>query len=486
MRGLRLAAFVLLLPLAFSGCQQALTEEPRTSAVTPESGAGSYASVLIDDVPHVRQKPDFCGEACVAMWLARLAHDATQDDVFNFSGLDPAEGRGCYTRELVAAVSNLGFKRAGAWHEIAADDADAIEAHFAALHADLTRGVPSIVCMHYDDRAGTTEHFRLVLGYDADKDEVVYHEPAADRAAYQRMDRAKFQKLWPLRSGRDAKRLVVRIPLEKEKLAERPRKKGLTSADYAQHVLRLKEKLPEGFSVVVQEPFVVVGDEPLGAVRRRAENTVKWAVDRLQQDYFEKEPERILEIWLFQDKESYEQNVEAVFGETPTTPFGYYSARHGALIMNIATGGGTLVHEIVHPFIAANFPGCPSWFNEGLASLYEQAADRDGHIVGLTNWRLSGLQKSIRGKSVPSFATLCGTSTNEFYGDDRGTNYAQARYLCYYLQENGLLVKYYHAFRKNVKDDPTGYETLKETLGASDMRKFQAEWEDFVSRLKFE
>ena len=34
--------------------------------------------------------------------------------------------------------------------------------------------------------------------------------------------------------------------------------------------------------------------------------------------------------------------------------------------MNISTGGGTLVHEIVHPFIEANFPACPPWLNEGL------------------------------------------------------------------------------------------------------------------------
>ena len=25
------------------------------------------------------------------------------------------------------------------------------------------------------------------------------------------------------------------------------------------------------------------------------------------------------------------------------------------------TGGGTLVHEIVHPFLRANFPECPAW-----------------------------------------------------------------------------------------------------------------------------
>ena len=49
--------------------------------------------------------------------------------------------------------------------------------------------------------------------------------------------------------------------------------------------------------------------------------------------------------------------------------------------MNISTGGGTLVHEIVHPFIQSNFPNCPSWFNEGLGSLYEQCRERNGKIV---------------------------------------------------------------------------------------------------------
>ena len=50
--------------------------------------------------------------------------------------------------------------------------------------------------------------------------------------------------------------------------------------------------------------------------------------------------------------------------------------------MNISTGGGTLVHEIVHPFVAANFPNCPAWFNEGLGSLYEQSGEVNGAIHG--------------------------------------------------------------------------------------------------------
>jgi len=78
---------------------------------------------------------------------------------------------------------------------------------------------------------------------------------------------------------------------------------------------------------------------------------------------------KILDIWLFQDAASYEKNTLLLFKEKPSTRTVTIQARHKALIMNIATGGGTLVHEIVHPFVEANFPACPPWLNErpGLA-----------------------------------------------------------------------------------------------------------------------
>jgi hypothetical protein len=156
--------------------------------------------------------------------------------------------------------------------------------------------------------------------------------------------------------------------------------------------------------------------------------------------------------------------------------------------MNIATGGGTLVHEMVHSFMGSNFPACPSWFNEGLASLYEQCGAKNGKIYGYTNWRLAGLQKAIREKRVPEFKELCSTTTHQFYNRDKGTNYGQARYLCYYLQEHGLLRKYYADFRKNAAADPTGFETLKKTLGMKtdeDMKKFKKDWEKWVLKLRF-
>ena len=455
-------------------------------AALSRDNAPIYKDVLIRDVPHVQQKPDFCGEACTEMIFRKLGSKLTQDDVFNSSGLNPESGRGCYTRELSVALKALGFKTGDVFYKVRASSAAAdMEQQWKAVHDDLLRGVPSIVCTHFSDRPDTTEHFRLVLGYAAATDEVIYNEPAEKDGAYRRMKRDAFIKLWPLQYDQQWW-TAIRLRLEVQKLASPPPVQGFTAADYAQHVIALREKLPNAsFAIVVQPPFVVIGDEDAAMVRLRAEQTVKWAVDKLKQDFFTKDPADILDVWLFRGKLSYERNAKALFNDKPSTPYGYYSAENKALVMNIATGGGTLVHEIVHPFMRTNFPACPDWLNEGLGSLYEQASARDGHIIGLTNWRLAKLQDAIKAGDVPPFEDLTGVTGKQFYGDDPGTNYAQARYLCYYLQEKGLLVKFYREFVANQKEDPTGFKTLKKILGEDDMAAFKKKWEAYVMKLRF-
>ena len=278
-------------------------------------------------------------------------------------------------------------------------------------------------------------------------------------------------------------------------LASAPRAR-FTEAEFARHASQLKGQIKQKlassgphapaveFSIVIQPPFVVIGDEPETAVRQHAESTVKWAVDRLKQDFFPDDPKEILDVWLFKDAASYQKHTRLMFGDEPTTPYGYYSSQHQALIMNINTGGGTLVHEIVHPFMEANFPACPPWLNEGLGSLYEQCGDVNGHIHGFTNWRLPGLQQAINAGNVPSFKTLTAMDTNAFYNEDKGVNYAQARYLCYYLQEKGLLVKFYQEFQAQQKEDPTGFGNLQRVLKESDMDAFKKKWEKYVLALR--
>jgi hypothetical protein len=492
----------LALPLALAvllpTCAPAPAAAPATAtgsapATASATARPAYADVLIPDVPHVHQRPDFCGEACVEMALRKLGHPLDQDEVFARSGVNPALGRGAYTPELKTALESVGFDPGAVWFQVDEARADAeLSTLFAAMYEDLRAGVPSIVCMHYGDGADSPEHFRLIVGYDAAADAVIYHEPAQEGAAYQRMPRSRFFALWPLKY-KASTWTVIRFRLAPRDLSlatPAPATAGFSKAAYAQHVLALKEqtlpRLRGGFTVVVEPPFVVIGDGPAERVRASAARTVRWATEKLKQDYFTRDPERILDVWLFKDADSYDRHAPVVSGKVPDTPYGYYTAEHGALVMNIATGGGTLVHEIVHPFIEANFPDCPPWLNEGLGSLYEQSAEQDGHIKGLTNWRLAGLQAAIRKGRAPRFADLCAMDAQAFYDDDHvGTNYAAARYLLYYLQEQGLLQRFYREAYADRGIDPTGYRALVRVLGDPVMSAFQRRWESFVLGLSF-
>jgi hypothetical protein len=477
---------------------QAVTPAANPPAAAPNANANAnaeavparpaYEAVLIKDVPHVCQKTDFCGEACAEMFLKHLGKGWTQDDVFNASGVDPLLARGCYTQELAAALKAVGLRPGTVGRPVAAKRAaEEMEAQWQDLYQDLARGIPSIVCMHYDKSPTTTEHFRLVLGYDPAGDQVLYNEPAEADGGYRKMARQDFLALWPLKYDKDAW-TVIRMRLDAGgTIGKPPARVGFTAADYAQHAMILKKKVPaKGFSLVLSPPFVVIAEGTPADAKLYAERTVQWAADALKKDFFAKDPDDILDIWLFKDEVSFPKYAKEIFGDKPTTPYGYFSAQHGALVMNIGTGGGTLVHEIVHPYMRANFADCPDWFNEGMGSLYEQSANRSGHIVGLTNWRLAGLQRAIAAKSLPTFKALLSTTNAQFYNDDtKGTHYAQARYLCYYLQEKGLLVKFYQDFLKNRKDDPAGYKTLQKMLGEDDMAAFQTRWEEWVMKLRF-
>jgi hypothetical protein len=94
------------------------------------------------------------------------------------------------------------------------------------------------------------------------------------------------------------------------------------------------------------------------------------------------------------------------------------------------------------------------------------------------------LQQAIKAGQVPPFKTLMSLDPGSFYNDDKGTNYAQSRYLCYYLQQRGLLVKFYREFLAHQKTDKTGYETLQRILATRDMTRFKLKWERYVSGLR--
>jgi hypothetical protein len=241
---------------------------------------------------------------------------------------------------------------------------------------------------------------------------------------------------------------------------------------------RLKGK---GFTVVVEAPFVIVGDEGPAAVKQRATGFLRWTVTLLEKDFFSKRPGKIIEVWLFGNERTYRAGAKKYFGDEPDTPYGYYSPTADALVMNIGPGAGTLSHELVHPYMEANFPSGPSWFNEGLASLYERPIEKSGHIWGLPNWRLPNLKKQLRAGTLPSIPTLLQTTRDGFYSADYDS-YAYARYLMLYLQERGKLRDFYQKFVAD-KHDPTGQAAMEDVLGEK-LEAFEPRWRKWALELQ--
>lgn len=437
------------------------------------------ASPLIIETPFVQQRPDFCGEAVGAMALQRLGLDVSQEDVFDASGLDPALGRGVWANELKRGLSAYGLDVGQTWYRIEPSKAQQqLETQWQAMLTDLRAGIPSIVCMHYDASPKTTEHFRLITGYDAEQDEVIFQEPAVANGEKHRLSRSDFISLWTFRPAHD-RWVVIRLRMAPTKKLSAPSlaAMGPRPAEVSQYVQ--SRKLPKGMTAVWEPPFLVVGDESPETVKRRAKDIVRWCRDLLLKDFFTEVPSQLHEVWVLRDAASYEHISRSEFNTTPSTPYGYYLASKRALIMNIKPGYGTLTHELVHPFFEHAWPNHPAWLNEGLASLFEFPFEDGGHLKGRVNWRLPALQNGLRAKVVPSLSALAKLSDAAFYADDSGVYYAQARYVCFWLQERGLLVRFVRRAIELQHEDPTGLRALEEVLGA-EPDSVRSEWEHFV------
>lgn len=255
-----------------------------------------------------------------------------------------------------------------------------------------------------------------------------------------------------------------------------------SAAALAEHRAALEARLHgQGFTVVVEPPFVVVGDESPATVRHHAAGILRWSIQLLEAEYFRARPTKLIEIWLFRNERTYKRGAKKYFGDDPDTPYGYYSSEHDAMVMNIGPGAGTLVHEVVHPYVEANFPAAPAWFNEGLASLYERPTERKGRIWGLPNWRLPNLQKQLAAGTLPPIARLLATRRDEFYRAEFDA-YAYARYLLLYLQDRGKLAEFYRAFAAD-QDDATGRRALEAVLGEP-LDRFEPTWRRWAAALR--
>jgi hypothetical protein len=136
-------------------------------------------------------------------------------------------------------------------------------------------------------------------------------------------------------------------------------------------------------------------------------------------------------------------------------------------------------HEITHSLIQHDFPDIPSWFNEGLAALHEKYIYKDGSMIGDFSWRIIALRRAFKENTYTGLKTLMETNDDELYGKRTSFYYAQSRYLLMFLQQKGLLRKYYKTFRETYSKDKTGISQLENISGES-LAKINKEFVDYI------
>ena len=255
--------------------------------------------------------------------------------------------------------------------------------------------------------------------------------------------------------------------------------------DYNSIINILKKQLTDSFYITTFSSFVIASDLGISETNSIVSNTISESMECFYNDYFEIKPTDITTIFLFKEDKSYRYWAKKLYGDTDLSRFGYYKPGEKAMLMNISTGTGTLVHELTHCFTNYDFPDIPAWFNEGLGSLYERCSLNDKQILGYVNWRLPELQTAISDKSYSDLESLMNMPDKIFYGENSSLNYAQARYFCLYLQHKNILKNYYKSFRDRFGEDKTGIKFIKEII-KTDMKSFDKEFVKWASSLKYD
>ncbi len=254
------------------------------------------------------------------------------------------------------------------------------------------------------------------------------------------------------------------------------------NSDMKKQLQDARKEMGKTFSVDGFGPFIIISNIKSSRLEEVKESIIRASYNAFYKDFCSTAPTYITTIYLFKNQADYNFYSDKLFRETPNTPYGYYRSTDRAMLINLSTGTGTLVHEMVHAIIDADFPNAPTWFNEGFASLFEQSRIEEGSIVGLTNWRYPILKKAIDNNTLVSLEHLLNLPEKDFYEDPEGYNYAEARYLCYYLQKKGLLTNFYKRFKQQQSSDPTGAKTLVEIM-KKDIDSIEKDWIEWAKNI---
>ncbi len=251
-----------------------------------------------------------------------------------------------------------------------------------------------------------------------------------------------------------------------------------------------KGKLGDPFKYARDDKYkFIVAYEVSAAQMQNIIRNLQLTADSHAKHLFTKKPDYYLSVVICAGGQAFTRLLGAGYSRAA----GAYVHAHKTLYVRIDTGIGTVTHEFTHALhwadaLARKQDAQPQWVVEGFGTLYEsptftKSGEIKSHLSWQHHWRLPGLQQSIQNGTYKGFK-------NVFYNWS-AVNIAHAyqivKYLFLYLQEEGLLYKFYKEYTKTYPDDPNATNTtaaavkaLEKVVGKK-IDDFEPEWKNWVS-----
>lgn len=234
----------------------------------------------------------------------------------------------------------------------------------------------------------------------------------------------------------------------------------------------IQTQLVQGNTVLIRPPYVLAGDMPEDVLERLHRDVIQPTERALSVGFFDALPTEPITIVAFAKETGFRDFARRVDRRQPDSYYGYYLRSHRRLVVNVSTGAGTLAHELTHALAHFDFPNMPEWFDEGLASVFEQSEFSDtGHrLTGTDNWRVHQVLRALHDNRLRKTDEL--VQGRSVRANHESIDYAHARYVCLFLQDQQLLEPFYRKLRSRSESDPTGWQTLQEIVAvevASDL-----------------
>ena len=159
--------------------------------IKPEKGH------LIQTVPFEKWlKTNYCGPACLAMVLNSWDKTRPFSQRKIAEEIYDSESRATYNSELVLYPRTQGF------------ESYSFQGNLRILKDLVGKDIPVIVLTKTLKQIAKG-HYRVVIGFDEDKDQIIFHDPYfGDRTA---MTTKRFMKVWELGKGRNQSRWMMAV-----------------------------------------------------------------------------------------------------------------------------------------------------------------------------------------------------------------------------------------------------------------------------------